>query len=220
MKEFSSFADAFAAMEKLPTFATRFRGFLPVVIDLETGGFNANTDAILELAAVFLRFDHDGQLVRDHTVYYKIEPFAGANIEQAALDFTGINLDDPDRAAVTEQQALTTLFDLVKKQVKQHDCTRAILVAHNAHFDMGFLMEAILRCELVKKNPFHQFSVFDTVSLAGLAYGQTVLAKACAAAGLGFDNRQAHTADYDAEKTADLFCKIVNQWRDFEKTQR
>lgn len=219
MKEFSSFAEAFAAMEKLPTFATRFRGFLPVVLDLETGGFNAHTDAMLELAAVFLRFDHEGQLVRDHTLCYRIEPFAGANIEQSALDFTGIDLDDPKRGAITENQALSQLFDTVKKQVKLHDCTRAILVAHNAHFDMGFLTAATLRCELVKKNPFHQFSVFDTVSLGGLAYGQTVLAKACVAAGLGFDNRQAHSADYDAEKTADLFCTIVNQWREFEKSR-
>ncbi len=217
MTEFSSFAEAFANQQTLPTLTSRFRGFLPVVIDFETGGFNAHTDAVLEMAAVFLRYDHDGWLVRDRTLFYLIEPFPGANLEQAALDFTGINPDDPDRDAMTENAALSDLFDQVRKSVKHHECSRAIMVAHNAHFDLGFLTAATLRCELVKKNPFHQFSCFDTVSFAGLAYGQTVLAKACSAASLPFDNRKAHSADYDAEKTADLFCKIVNTWREFEK---
>ena len=212
-KEFSSFAEAFAEMATLPTLGTRFRGFLPVVIDLETSGFNAHTDAILEIAAVMLRYDEDGFLQREKTIFHAVQPFPGANIEQAALDFTGINLDDPHRNAVSELEALTDVFNHVKKAVKQHECTRAIMVAHNAHFDLGFLTAGTLRCELVKKNPFHQFSCFDTVTLGGLVYGQTVLAKACTAAGLGFDNKAAHHADYDAEKTADLFCEVVNHWR-------
>jgi ribonuclease T len=212
-KEFSSFAEAFAETEMLPTIGTRFRGFLPVVIDLETSGFNAHTDAILEIAAVFLRYDDNGWLQRDKTLFYSVQPFPGANIEQAALDFTGINPDDPNRNAISEQEALGNVFEQVRKAVKANECTRAIMVAHNAHFDLGFLTAGTLRCELVKKNPFHQFSCFDTVTMGGLAYGQTVLAKTCVAAGLGFDNKSAHHADYDAEKTADLFCEIVNKWR-------
>lgn len=212
-KEFSSFAEAFANVEPLPTLGTRFRGFLPVVVDVETTGFNAHTDGLLEIAAVLLGYDDDGQLQREKTLFHAVQPFPGANIEQAALDFTGINPDDPARNAITELEALSNIFDVVKKAVKQHECTRAIMVAHNAHFDLGFLTAATQRCELVKKNPFHQFSCFDTVSLAGLAYGQTVLARACQAANIPFDNKAAHHADYDAEKTADLFCTIVNQWR-------
>jgi ribonuclease T len=212
-KDFSSFAEAFANIEALPTLGTRFRGFLPVVVDLETSGFNAHTDAILEIAAVMLRYDDDGFLQRDKTIFHAIQPFSGANIEQAALDFTGIKLDDPNRNAISESEALTDVFDKIKKAVKLHECTRAIMVAHNAHFDLGFLTAGTLRCELVKKNPFHQFSCLDTVSLSGLAYGQTVLAKSCQAANIPFDNKAAHHADYDAEKTADLFCNIVNQWR-------
>jgi ribonuclease T len=212
-KEFSSFAEAFANVEPLPTLGTRFRGFLPVVIDVETTGFNSHTDGILEIAAVMLGYDDDGFLRRENTIFHAVQPFPGANIEQAALEFTGINPDDPARNAITEYEALGNIFDIIKKAVKQHECTRAIMVAHNAHFDLGFLTAATLRCELVKKNPFHQFSCFDTVSLAGLAYGQTVLARACQAANIPFDNKAAHHADYDAEKTADLFCDIVNQWR-------
>lgn len=212
-KEFTSFAEAFANIEPLPTLGSRFRGFLPVVVDLETSGFNSHTDAILEIAAVMLIYDDNGNLQRERTVFHAVKPFPGANIEQAAIDFTGINPNDPDRQCVSEQEALTDIFDQIKKAVKKHDCTRAIMVAHNAHFDLGFLGAATLRCELVKKNPFHQFSCFDTVSLAGLAYGQTVLARACQAANIPFDNKSAHHADYDAEKTADLFCNIVNKWR-------
>jgi ribonuclease T len=214
MIEFSSFAEAFQKTVMLPTLAARFRGFLPVVVDLETGGFNANTDAVLEVAAVFVGYDHDGHLVRERTLFNRVKPFEGANLEQAALDFTGIKPHDPNRDAITEYAAFNDIFTQVKKSVKEHGCTRAIMVAHNAHFDLGFLIAAAARCELVKRNPFHQFSCFDTVSLAGLAYGQTVLAKACMAADIPFDNRQAHSANYDAERTADLFCKIVNSWRE------
>jgi len=212
-KDFSSFAEAFANVTPLPTLGTRFRGFLPVVIDVETTGFNHNTDGILEVAAVFLAYDDNGNLQRERTIFHAVKPFAGANIEQSALDFTGINPDDPARNAVSETEALSDIFLHIKKAVKQHDCTRAIMVAHNAHFDLGFVNAATLRCELIKKNPFHQFSCLDTVSLAGLAYGQTVLARACQAANIPFDNKAAHHADYDAEKTADLFCNIINLWR-------
>ena len=214
-KDFSSFAEAFANVAPFPTLGTRFRGFLPVVIDVETTGFNNNTDGIVEIAAVFLSYDDNGKLQRERTIFHAVKPFPGANIEQSAIDFTGINPDDPNRNAISEAEALSDIFSHIKKAVKQHDCTRAIMVAHNAHFDLGFVNAATLRCELIKKNPFHQFSCLDTVSLAGLAYGQTVLARACQAANISFDNKAAHHADYDAEKTADLFCEIVNQWRNF-----
>lgn len=193
--------------------AQRFRGYLPVIIDVESGGFNAQTDALLEIAAVTLRMDDDGQLHRHETFSFHLEPFEGSNIEQAALDFTGIDLDDPDRMAEPELIALTDLLQAVRRSVKENGCTRALVVGHNAHFDLNFLNAAVERCD-IKRNPFHPFSVFDTATLAGLAFGQTVLAKACRAAGLEFNNSDAHSAAYDAEKTADLFCVIVNRWKD------
>lgn len=42
--------------------ARRFRGFLPVVIDVECGGFNSATDALLEIAAVTIGMDEQGLL--------------------------------------------------------------------------------------------------------------------------------------------------------------
>ena len=191
----------------------RFRGFLPVVIDVETGGFIAGTDALLEVGATTVRMDDDGQLAVHRTYNYHVQPFEGANIEQAALDFTGIDPYHPFREAVTEEEALGELFNVVRKEIRDQQCTRAILVGHNAHFDAGFITAAAERCN-IKRNPFHPFSFFDTATLAGLAFGQTVLAKACAEAGIAFDNNEAHSAAYDAERTAELFCDIVNRWKE------
>lgn len=191
--------------------ANRFRGFLPVVVDVETGGFNADTDALLEIAASILRLDDDGKIFRAETVSCHLEPFPGANIEDAALEFNGIRLDHPLRMALEEKQALQKIFQPIKQEVRNTGCQRAILVGHNPAFDLAFLNAAIARTRY-KRSPFHPFSSFDTVTLAGLAYGQTVLARAVEAAGLGWDAGQAHSAIYDTEKTADLFCTIVNRW--------
>jgi ribonuclease T len=193
--------------------AQRFRGFLPVVIDVETGGFNARTDALLEIAAVTVRMDEEGLLHRHETFSFHVDPFEGANIEQAALDFTGIDLDSPERMAEPELMVMTDLFQAIRRAVKENGCTRAVMVGHNAHFDLSFVNAAVERCD-IKRNPFHPFSCFDTATLAGLAFGQTVLAKACRTANIEFSNSAAHSAAYDAEKTADLFCYIVNRWRE------
>lgn len=193
--------------------AQRFRGFLPVIVDVETGGFNAQTDALLEIAAVTIRMDQEGYLHRHETFSFHVEPFEGANIEQAALDFTGIDLDCPERMAEPELMVMTDLLSAVRRAVKENGCTRAVIVGHNAHFDLNFVNAVIDRCN-IKRSPFHPFSVFDTATLAGLAFGQTVLAKACQVAGLEFSNSAAHSAAYDAEKTAELFCVIVNRWKE------
>lgn len=198
-------------MSQVTHIKDRFRGFLPIVVDVETAGFNAKTDALLEMAVVTLKMDSHGDLVRDKTYDRNILPFAGANLEESALKFIGI--DDPFhpfREAISEKQALIELFEPINKLIKETGCTRAILVGHNAFFDLSFVLEAAERHKI--KCPFHKFSTLDTVSLSGLAYGQTVLAKAAIASGMEWDNNQAHSAVYDTEKTADLFCKIVNQW--------
>ena len=193
--------------------ASRFRGFLPVIVDVETGGFVAATDAVLEVAATIVRMDDEGLLSVHRTYNYHVKPFEGANIEQSALDFTGIDPWHPFREAVTEEEALGELFRVVRKEIRDRGCTRAVLVGHNAHFDAGFINAAVARCG-IKRNPFHPFSYFDTATLSGLAYGQTVLAKACQEAGIEFDNAEAHSAAYDAERTAELFCDIVNRWKE------
>lgn len=193
--------------------ADRFRGFLPVVVDVETGGFNAKTDALLEIAAVFLTFDSDGLFKRDETIRYHVKPFEGANLEAASLAVNGIDPYHPLRPAIEERDALQRTFREVRRAVRENRCSRAILVGHNAHFDLGFLNQAVER-SAIKRNPFHPFSCFDTATVCGIAFGQTVLARAAIAAGMNWDETQAHSASYDAEVTADLFCEAVNRYRD------
>ncbi len=193
----------------------RFRRFLPVVIDLETGGFNHKTDALLEIAASFLHIDEKGMLSRVKTLSWHITPFEGSNLEPKSLEVNGINPDLPFRQAIAvdERVAINELFKAVRKEIKLNKCTRAILVGHNANFDLNFLNAAVERLGQ-KRNPFHPFSTFDTVSLAALAYGQTVLARAVKAANFPWDSNEAHSAVYDTEKTADLFCQIMNDWQE------
>lgn len=192
--------------------AARFRGYLPVVVDIECGGFNAKTDAILEISAVILAFDEKGDLEVEQTFFQRVVPFKGANIEEAALKFTGIDPFHPLRIAKGEKEVFDDMFRIIRSAIKANHCKRAILVAHNAHFDHGFINAATARHDL-KRNPFHPFSSFDTATLSGLVYGQTVLARACEAANIEFSNTEAHSAKYDANKTAELFCQIVNKWK-------
>jgi ribonuclease T len=199
----------------VPRMAERFRGFLPVVVDVETGGFDAEHDALLEIAAVPLVMDEGGYLQLQPTVSTHVEPFPGANLDPRSLEITGIDPTNPLRGALAERQALDHIFHAVREAVREAGCQRAILVGHNAAFDLGFLNQAVRRCGH-KRNPFHPFSCFDTVSFGGLAYGQTVLSKAVLAAGHTFDSREAHSAVYDAERTAELFCSVVNRWRQLE----
>lgn len=191
--------------------ARRFRGFLPVVVDVETAGFNPKTDALLEIAVVLLKVDEHGHWTRETTYASHVLPFEGANLEKSSLQFTGIDPYHPFRFAVPEAEALKTIFDPIRQAIKKHHCSKAILVGHNPAFDLSFINAAVERCG-IKKSPFHSFSCFDTATLAGVAFGQTVLARAMQAAGLEWDGKQAHSAIYDAEGTADLFCAIVNRW--------
>jgi len=191
--------------------AKRFRGFLPVVVDVETAGFNAASDALLEIAAVTVRMDSQGLLEPDETHSCHVEPFEGSNLDPKALAFNRIDPHHPFRYALPEKDALEKIFAPIRKAVKATHCKRAILVGHNAFFDLNFINAAVQRSG-IKRNPFHPFSTLDTVSLGALAFGQTVLARSLEAARIHWDESEAHSAIYDAERTAELFCHIVNQW--------
>ncbi|URJ31086.1 ribonuclease T [Blochmannia endosymbiont of Camponotus sp.] len=195
------------------TLRARFRGFYPVVIDVETAGLNANTDALLEIAVVTLKMDEYGWLCVDDSINFHIKSFPGAVIQPESLAFNRIDLNNPLRSAVTEQEALREIFEMVRQGIETQECSRAIIVAHNASFDHSFLMAAVERVSFMKNNPFHPFVTFDTATLSGLVFGQTVLAKACAHAGVFFDKKKAHSALYDTERTAMLFCELVNKWK-------
>ncbi|NCF33130.1 MAG: ribonuclease T [Proteobacteria bacterium] len=191
----------------------RFRGYLPVVLDLETGGFDHQANPILELACSFLQMQDDRLLIKGQESW-NVEPVEGLVIEPASLKVTGIDLEDPSRDAMDEETVLREFFSLVRSEMKLHGCHRAILVAHNASFDRGFLNTACNRWA-IKRNPFHPFTTLDTATLGALAYGHTVLREACRRADIEFSEARAHGAAYDADRTAELFCHIVNTW-DFQ----
>jgi ribonuclease T len=192
--------------------ADRFRGFLPVVVDVETGGFDANRHALLEIAAIPIGFDGAGRLVPGKTICTHVDPFPGAELDPKSMEITGIDIGHPFRDAKPEREALDCIFRPIRVAAREAGCQRAILVGHNAPFDLSFLNAAVARVAH-KRNPFHPFSTFDTVTLAGMAYGQTVLSRAMQAAGLDWDGASAHSAVYDAERTAELFCTILNRWQ-------
>lgn len=195
--------------EQVPI-AKRFRGYLPIVVDVETGGFNEQTDALLQIAAVIINQDKNGLYHRADTISCHINPFPGARLDPKSMAVNGISVDHPFRLAVDEKVALPKIFKPIRAALQQHQCSKAILVGHNAHFDLKFINAAAERSG-IKRNPFHPFSTFDTVSLAGLVYGQTVLARSIEAANMAWDANEAHSAIYDAEMTAELFCNIVNK---------
>ena len=189
----------------------RFRGFFPVVVDVETGGFNAKKDALLEIGALTLKIDERGHLEISETFACHVEPFPDANMDPKSLEINGIDPFHPFRFAKPENNAIREFFKFVSTGMKQNGCSRAIMIGHNTPMDLNFINAAADRNKITR-NPFHPFSTFDTVSLAGLAYGQTVLSRAVEAAGLEWHSGKAHSALYDATKTAELFCKIVNRW--------
>jgi len=196
------------------TLKERFRKFMPVVVDVETAGFNAQTDALLEIACIPILLNDEGVFYLGEALNAHIEPFEGANLEPKALAFTGIDPNNPMRKAIAEDEktALRRIFKALKEVRREQECRQCVLVGHNAHFDLGFLNAAVLRTNSKNHSSFHQFSVFDTVTLSALAFGQTVLARACKAAGLEFDGNDAHSALYDTQKTAELFCHILNSY--------
>ena len=199
--------------ETLPIIGQRFRGFLPGVADVETAGFNSQTDALLEIAAIPIVYDADGKFVPGEASHAHINPFEGANLDRRSLDFIGVDPFNPIRMAMAEDEktALKRIFKSVNDVRRKQNCTHAILVGHNAHFDLGFVQAAIARTGTKNQNPFHSFSVFDTVTLSAVVFGQTVLAKSCIQAGINFDGKEAHSALYDTQKTAELFCFILNK---------
>ncbi|TCJ05951.1 PolC-type DNA polymerase III [Cytobacillus praedii] len=160
-----------------------------VVFDVETTGLSAVYDTIIELAAVKI---HDGEIID------RFESFANPHhpLSATTINLTGITDDLVENAPEIE--------DVLKDF---HEWTGdAILVAHNASFDMGFLNVGYKKINLGKAaNP-----VIDTLELARFLYSEmknhrlNTLAKK-----FDIELTQHHRAIYDAEATGYLLLKML-----------
>ena len=196
--------------QKKTSIASRFRGLMPVVIDLETGGLNPSQDALLEIAIVFLGWDAKGHFYPARTLFFHVEPFLGAGLDPEALAITGIDPFQPLRFAIPEKEALHQIFLAIEEELKKTSCQRAIWVGHNVWFDLAFMQAAVKRSGF-QSVPYHSFTTLDTATLSAVMLGETVLARGARAAKIPFNVNEAHSAIYDAEKTAALFCWLVNR---------
>ncbi|KAB7708086.1 PolC-type DNA polymerase III [Bacillus aerolatus] len=160
-----------------------------VVFDVETTGLSAVYDTIIELAAVKIK---DGDIID------RFESFANPHhpLSSTTINLTGITDDLVQNAPEVEE--------VLKKFKGWTD--DAILVAHNASFDMGFLNAGYTRYDLGKSvNP-----VIDTLELARFLYPTmknhrlNTLAKK-----FDVELTQHHRAIYDAEATGYLFLKML-----------
>jgi ribonuclease T len=188
----------------------RFGGLLPVVIDIETSGLLASKHALLELAAVFLGQDAQGHFYQKELYAEHIDAFEGAEFDPEAMAITGIDPTYPLRFAIPEKELLQGLFAKITTHLKETGCRKAVLVGHNAWFDLGFIRAAAER-EKITVMPLHAFTTIDTASLAAVTLGETVLARAVKAAGIKFEVEKAHSAIYDVEKTAELFFHMLKK---------
>ncbi|MDD6319227.1 MAG: exonuclease domain-containing protein [Succinatimonas hippei] len=193
----------------------RFRGFLPVVVDVETAGFDPEKNALLEVAAMPLALNDKGIMVPGEIFSANIRPFEGSVLVEENLKFLGIDPYAADRNIQDEKESITALFRFVHRAVKAAHCKKALLTGHNGSFDLGFVNAAGRRAGLEKKNPFHPFTVLDTSTVGALVFGHTVLAKACMGAHINYEGKNAHGAAYDTKVEAELFCAAYNRFTTF-----
>ncbi|MGM9913373.1 PolC-type DNA polymerase III [Floccifex sp.] len=162
-----------------------------VVFDLETTGLSQRLDKIIEFGAV--KMQHR-EVIETKQVFINPKRTIPANIS----NLTNIHQSDVDKAQPIEV-VLPELLDFIGD---------AILVAHNATFDVGFMNAACRDCGYDEiTNP-----VIDTLPLAYalLDTKRYNLGAVCRHYGVGYDGEGAHRADYDARVLSQVLCHMMN----------
>ncbi len=160
-----------------------------VVFDLETTGFNPVMNKIIEIGGV---------KVVNGVITERFSSFVNPQIPipYEIEDLTGIN-DGMVMEAKTIEEILPEFMEF---------CQNAVMVAHNADFDMSFIKHN-LRLQGIKKS----FTVIDTVALArNLLSGLSRFKLDTVAKALGVPLKNHHRAVDDAECTAEIFIKLVH----------
>ncbi|MBM4222986.1 MAG: ribonuclease T [Gammaproteobacteria bacterium] len=188
---------------------TLFGHYYPIVIDCETSGINPDQHALLEVACVILApVDKKLQIIARET--FHVLPFEGAQFDPDSMKIHQIDPHYPLRFAESEKDVLIKLNAMIAPYIKGH-YRRALLVGHNAWFDLAFLNKAYERQSV--KSPFHRFTCMDTATLSAFFLRETVLAKALYRCRIAYDPKEAHSALYDAEKTAELLALLWNNYQ-------
>ena len=159
-----------------------------VVFDIETTGFSPVANRIIEIGAVKV---DKGQVVDRFSVFVNPEVPIPFEIEK----LTGIN-DSMVMEAETIETILPQFLDFVGD---------AVLVAHNANFDVSFIKENAKRQQLPV-----DFTYVDTVGIARmLLTGQAKYTLDAVAKTLKISLENHHRAVDDAECTAEIFMKFI-----------
>ncbi|WP_369824892.1 PolC-type DNA polymerase III [Sporosarcina sp. P13] len=160
-----------------------------VVFDVETTGLSAVYDTIIELAAVRVR---NGEIID------RFERFANPHhpLSSVTTNLTGIT-DDMVKDAPEVSEVMEEFVEFIGD---------AVLIAHNASFDMGFFYASCKRAKI----DVPAYPVIDTLELSRFLYPElrnhrlNTLAKK-----FDIELTQHHRAIYDTEATAYLFLRLL-----------
>ncbi len=164
------------------------------VFDIETTGLSVNYDKIIEIAAVKIQ---NNQIIEEYQTY--IDP--QKSLSQLTTKITSIKNSDLVGAPLIEDE-IHKFYDFFKG---------TIMVAHNAHFDIGFI-----ESELHKNNLYKEPLVsVDTLSIARNCYGEGLKRFNLKAVARYFsvDLVQHHRAIFDTRATADIFLHMLRDAR-------
>jgi len=159
-----------------------------VVFDIETTGFSPVNNRIIEIGAVKVK---GGEIADKFSAFVNPDVPIPFEIEK----LTGIN-DSMVKDAPYIEQVLPEFLSF---------CEGAVLVAHNAGFDMSFIKENALR-----QGIFRKFTCVDTLGIARILLphqGKHTLDAVAKAMGVSLENH--HRAVDDAQATAEIFVKFI-----------
>lgn len=165
-----------------------------VIFDLETTGLSNRLDEIIEFGAVKMK---DREVIDRKQLFVNPKRSIPAHISS----LTHINQSDVDAAKPIED-----VFDDLKQWIGD-----AVLVAHNATFDVGFMNAAARKLG----KPEFSNPVIDTLPLAHamLDLKRYRLGNVCRHYGVKYDGEGAHRADYDAEVLSQVLCHMLNAYK-------
>jgi len=184
--------DLLRAVEQTEIRDARLRDLCFVVFDTETTGLSPETDAVVQLGAVRII---NGRVVEGETLNTYVNP--GRSIPPAATRIHQVT--DADVADAPDFIVVGRRFHAFTR--------RAVLVAHNAPFDIAFLRRSEMRMGVEWDNP-----ILDTVLLSAIVFGVTEqhsLDALCERLDIPMPPDMRHTALGDARATAEALVKLI-----------